>query len=157
MLLRFLPTKCNREIWRLKKEVDTQILKVVKDCQQKIQKGTIPEKNLLQLMLESAVASDDKVPREFNFKTDRFIVDLCKNIYFAGHETTAVAASWILMLLALHPEWQERVRTEILEVCGEQLSDLFQDMEAFHKLKMLFKFSFCLFNLMKRIYVADFD
>ena len=157
MLLRFLPTKYNREIWRLKKEVDTQILKVVKDCQQKIQKGTIPEKNLLQLMLESAVASDDKVPREFNFKTDRFIVDLCKNIYFAGHETTAVAASWILMLLALHPEWQERVRTEILEVCGDQLSNLFQDMEAFHKLKMLFKFSFCLFNLMKRIYVADFD
>ena len=106
-------------------------------------------------MLESAVASDDKVPREF--KTDRFIVDLCKNIYFAGHETTAVAASWILMLLALHPEWQERVRTEILEVCGDQLSNLFQDMEAFHKLKMVFKFSFCLFNLMKRIYVADFD
>ncbi|KAK4582118.1 hypothetical protein RGQ29_025332 [Quercus rubra] len=132
---RFLPTKSNREIWRLKKEVDTLILKVVKDCQQENQKGTIPEKNLLQMMLESAVASDDKVPR--GFKTDRFIVDLCKNIYFAGHESTALAASWILMLLALHPEWQERVRTEILEVCGEQLSNLFQDMEAFRKLKML--------------------
>ena len=144
MLPRFLPTKSNREIWRLKKEVDTLILNVVKDCQQENQKGTIPEKNLLQMMLESAVASDDKVPR--GFKTDRFIVDLCKNIYFAGHESTALAASWILMLLALHPEWQERVRTEILEVCGEQLSNLFQDMEAFRKLKMVFKFSFCIFK-----------
>ncbi|KAK7837283.1 cytochrome p450 714a1 [Quercus suber] len=132
---RFLPTKSNREIWRLKKEVDTLILKVVKDCQKENQKGTIPKKNLLQMMLESAVASDDKVPRRF--KTDRFIVDLCKNIYFAGHETTALAASWILMLLALHPEWQECVRTEIHEVCGEQLSNHFQDMEAFRKLKML--------------------
>ncbi|XP_030925579.1 cytochrome P450 714A1-like isoform X1 [Quercus lobata] len=111
---RFLPTKSNREIWRLKKEVDTLILKVVKDCQQENQKGTIPVKNLLQMMLESVVASDDKVPR--GLKTDRFIVDLCKNIYFAGHETTALAASWILMLLALHPEWQERVRIEILEL-----------------------------------------
>ena len=89
-------------------------------------------------MLESAVASDDKVPREF--KTDRFIVDLCKNIYFAGHETTAVAASWILMLLALHPEWQERVRAEILEVCGDHLYNLYQHMDAFRKLKMVFEF-----------------
>ncbi|KAM3737959.1 hypothetical protein ACB098_09G096200 [Castanea mollissima] len=131
---RFLPTKSNREIWRLKKEVDTLILKVVKDRQQESQKGTVPQKDLLQMMLESAVTRNDKLPR---LKTDRFFVDICKNIYFAGHETTALSASWILMLLALHPEWQERVRAEILEVCGDQLYNLFQDMDAFHKLKML--------------------
>uniref|UniRef100_A0A7N2M583 Cytochrome P450 714A1 n=1 Tax=Quercus lobata TaxID=97700 RepID=A0A7N2M583_QUELO len=142
---RFLPTKSNREIWRLKKEVDTLILKVVKDRQQESQKGTVPEKDLLQMMLESAVTSDDKFPR---LKTDRFFVDICKNIYFAGHETTALSASWILMLLALHPEWQERVRAEILEVCGDHLYNLFQHMDAFRKLKMVFEFSLCIVNLL---------
>lgn len=132
---RFLPTKNNREIWRLKKEVETLILTVVRDRQQESQKGIIPEKDLLQMMLESAATSDDKLSHRL--KADRLIVDMCKNIYFAGHETTALATSWILMLLALHPEWQERVRAEILEVCGDRFHDLFQDMDAFRKLKML--------------------
>ena len=39
-----------------------------------------------------------------------FIVDNCKNIYFAGHETTSTTAAWCLMLLAAHPEWQSRAR-----------------------------------------------
>uniref|UniRef100_K3Y2T8 Cytochrome P450 n=1 Tax=Setaria italica TaxID=4555 RepID=K3Y2T8_SETIT len=42
------------------------------------------------------------------------------NIYFAGHETAAVTATWCLMLLAAHPDWQERARAEALEVCCGQ-------------------------------------
>ncbi|PKI44565.1 hypothetical protein CRG98_035040 [Punica granatum] len=55
--------------------------------------------------------------------TDRFIVDNCKNIYLAGFETTAVSATWSLMLLAAYPEWQDRVRSEALEICGGRLPD----------------------------------
>ena len=42
-------------------------------------------------------------------------VDLLHNMQFfivAGHETTALALSWALYLLATHPEIQERARTE---------------------------------------------
>ena len=46
------------------------------------------------------------------------IVDNCKNIYFAGYETTAVTAAWGMMLLALHPEWQARVRDEVRQACA---------------------------------------
>ncbi|PQQ09439.1 cytochrome P450 714A1 [Prunus yedoensis var. nudiflora] len=54
-------------------------------------------------------------------------------------ETTALAASWTLMLLALQPEWQDRVRAEIFEVCGDddQLHHCLQDMDTLRKLKTL--------------------
>jgi cytochrome P450 len=42
--------------------------------------------------------------------------ELVHNIQFfivAGHETTALALSWALYLLAHNPEWQERVRAQV--------------------------------------------
>ena len=46
-----------------------------------------------------------------------FIMGNCKGMYFAGHGTTEVTMIWCLMLLAAHPEWQERARAEAAEVC----------------------------------------
>lgn len=46
------------------------------------------------------------------------IVDECKTFYFAGHETTNVLLAWTMFLLALHKEWQEEARNEVLKVFG---------------------------------------
>ncbi|KAL5662564.1 hypothetical protein ACJX0J_029689, partial [Zea mays] len=64
---------------------------------------------------------------------EAFIVDNCKNIYFAGHETTAVTATWCLMLLAAHPDWQDRARAEVLEVCRRQTA---MDIDVLRQLKI---------------------
>lgn len=93
------------------------ILKVIKDRQEESLKDGKNSKDLLQMILESADADNEL--HQYIHKTDRFIVDNCKNIYFAGYETTALSASWTLMLLALHPEWQERVRAEAIEILGD--------------------------------------
>lgn len=77
------------------------------------------EKDLLQVILKGA--NNEGLPS--NISTDKFIVDNCKNIYFAGHETTAITASWCLMLLAAHPHWQARVRAEVLEIFGGGILD----------------------------------
>ncbi|KAF2306581.1 hypothetical protein GH714_019583 [Hevea brasiliensis] len=53
-----------------------------------------------------------------------------------GHETTALTASWSLMLLALYPEWQERIRAEIFDICGDD-RDCFQDLDKLRQLKSL--------------------
>jgi cytochrome P450 len=37
----------------------------------------------------------------------------------AGHETTSRALTWTLYLLARVPEWQDRLREEILAACGD--------------------------------------
>ncbi|CAK9136766.1 unnamed protein product [Ilex paraguariensis] len=38
-------------------------------------------------------------------------------------ETTALSASWCLMLLAAHPEWLSCALTEVLDVCSNNLPD----------------------------------
>ncbi|XVE75517.1 hypothetical protein DITRI_Ditri12bG0099900 [Diplodiscus trichospermus] len=111
--IRYLPIKANREVWRLEKEIRALVLKVVKE-----RKEAKSEKDLLQMILESATNSDLG-----QAATDRFIVDNCKNIYLAGYETTAVSATWTLMLLASNPEWQDKARAEVVEICGGKLPD----------------------------------
>ncbi|KAL0389181.1 UNVERIFIED_CONTAM: cytochrome [Sesamum calycinum] len=111
--MRHLPTKGNREAWALEKDIRTLILNVVKERQE-----AGYEKDLLQMLLEGAKNSDLS-----SDMLDKFIVDNCKNIYLAGYETTAVSATWCLMLLASNPKWQERVRAEVLEVCKGQTVD----------------------------------
>ena len=48
------------------------------------------------------------------------LVDECKTFYFAGQETTNSALAWTVLLLAIHPDWQENARREVIEVFGSQ-------------------------------------
>ncbi|KAJ6803684.1 cytochrome P450 714B3-like [Iris pallida] len=107
----FLPSKSKREAQGLEREVRSLILHVVRERMEK----SSCEDDLLRSILENA-----DIDRVGHDSADSFVVDNCKNIYFAGHETTAVAATWCLMLLSLHPEWQDRARAEVAEVCGGQ-------------------------------------
>ncbi|KAE8655651.1 Cysteine proteinases superfamily protein isoform 1 [Hibiscus syriacus] len=113
IFFRYLPTESNREIWRLEKEVRALILKAVNKTKEETSKG-----DLLEMILEGAKNSDLG-----HDATNNFIVDNCKNIYFAGYETTAITAAWTLLLLALNPNWQDKVRAEVLQICGGKVPD----------------------------------
>ncbi|KAL4028092.1 hypothetical protein IC575_011284 [Cucumis melo] len=112
---RYIPTKNNREIWRLEKEIESIVLNVVNERNGQ----SSHEKDLLQMILEGAKSLEED-GNSLKISRDKFIVDNCKNIYFAGHETTAITASWCLMLLAAHPDWQARVRSEVLQCCQDR-------------------------------------
>ncbi|XP_059664360.1 cytochrome P450 714C2-like [Cornus florida] len=120
---RYFPTKANREVWALEKEIHVLILKVVKE-----RKESGYEKDLLQMVLEGAENSELSQD-----EMDQFIVDNCKNIYLAANDAVAVGASWCLMLLASNTEWQTRVRCEVLQVCGGQIPN----MDMLPKMKQL--------------------
>lgn len=94
------------------------ILKVVK------QRTEVADgKDLLQMILDGAKFYGGVDSPSLGITRDKFIVDNCKNIYFAGHETTAITAAWILMLLAAYPAWQTRVREEVQEICKGGVPD----------------------------------
>ena len=130
--IRFLPSKTNRHIWKLEKEIDSMIVKVVKRRME-----TSYEKDLLQMLLEGAKNSGEynSLCSDSDISCDKFVVDNCKqefihcwiynckNTYFSDHETTAITASRSLMLLAAHPEWQAYGRAEVPEICGDSLPD----------------------------------
>ncbi|KAL3521344.1 hypothetical protein ACH5RR_019493 [Cinchona calisaya] len=125
--LRFFASKQQKEIQNLEKEIESLIWETVVQRGQECSQECSSERDLLQLLLEGAINDMDKN------SSKKFIVDNCKNIYFAGNESTAVAISWCLMLLALHPEWQDRIRDEIAQVCPDGLIDA----DSIHKMKMM--------------------
>uniref|UniRef100_A0A6N2LWQ6 Cytochrome P450 n=1 Tax=Salix viminalis TaxID=40686 RepID=A0A6N2LWQ6_SALVM len=108
----FLPARKQNKISNLEREVESLIWEAVKERQQECRETSSSEKDLMLLLLEGAV-NDQSLGKD---ASKSFVVDNCKTIYFAGHESTAVAASWCLMLLALHPEWQDGIRREQAEV-----------------------------------------
>lgn len=48
------------------------------------------------------------------------IVEECKTFYFAGHKTVTSLLTWSLYLLAIHTDWQEKAREEVLEYLGRE-------------------------------------
>lgn len=72
------------------------------------------------------VAADDVLDRLLGARDpdsgrpmdDETLIDNLLTLLAAGHETTAKALTWTLYLLARAPEWQARVRREVVEVAG---------------------------------------
>ncbi|KAL6294885.1 hypothetical protein ACE6H2_003027 [Prunus campanulata] len=52
------------------------------------------------------------------------LIDECKTFYFAGQETTNTLLVWTVFLLALHTDWQEEARKEVLQLFGKQTPNL---------------------------------
>jgi cytochrome P450 len=68
-------------------------------------------------LLQQLIAARD--PATGEAMPDRLIIDNLVTFLVAGHETTSQALTWSLYLLALFPEWQERVREEVRRVVGQ--------------------------------------
>ncbi|MFP2909702.1 cytochrome P450 [Pyxidicoccus sp. 3LFB2] len=76
-------------------------------------------------MLGQMLAARD--PKTGEAMNDEQLRDECVNLFFAGHETTAVALTWTYLMLSQHPAVEQRMREEIASVLGDrppQLMDL---------------------------------
>ncbi|CDY12618.1 BnaA02g12860D [Brassica napus] len=123
---RFLPSKYNREIKSLKTDVERLLMEIIESRKDNVEIGRSISygDDLLGLLL-------NQMDRNKNNLNVQIIMDECKTFFFTGHETTSLLLTWTLMLLAHNPTWQEKVRHEVRQVCGqdgipsvEQLSSL---------------------------------
>ena len=89
--------------------------------------------DLLGLMLQAN--NQSTLPENLSGKksgkmTLEEVIEECKQFYLAGQETTSAWLTWTMIVLAMHPEWQEKARQEVLELCGKN-EPTFKDISHF--------------------------
>lgn len=109
--MRYLPTKKNLKKWNLEKRIKTTLTNIIKNRLHNSKELGYGD-DLLGLMLHSSMADNNS-----RLTIDE-IIDECKTFYFAGHETTSHLLTWTMFLLSINPEWQQRLREEVLSECG---------------------------------------
>ncbi|KAG0564880.1 hypothetical protein KC19_8G147200 [Ceratodon purpureus] len=114
---RFLPTKQNKEVARLQKANHDLLANVIEKRKKAIANGTEVSygNDLLGHMLRALEGKGASV--DFNLKS---VFNNAEAFYFAGQDTVASAMNFALLMLARHPEWQDRARKEVNEVCGSR-------------------------------------
>jgi len=74
--------------------------------------------DLLGLLLEAWTPQQQQHGNNGETLTTDEVIDECKTFFAAGQETTATLLVWAMFLLAVHPEWQHKVREEVFrEFC----------------------------------------
>ncbi|XP_066314311.1 cytochrome P450 709B2-like [Miscanthus floridulus] len=109
-----LPTsKSSRRVEKLDQKVRSMLMAIIEGCL--AEKDTNGYGNdLLGLMLEARALEQEG----HQMLTTQEIVDECKTFFFAGQDTTSHLLTWTMFLLSRYPEWQHKLREEVLRECG---------------------------------------
>lgn len=99
--------------------------------------------DLLELMIRASV-KDSGAAAEVAI-TANDVVEECKTIFFAGKHTTSNLLTWTTILLAMHPQWQEQAREEVLRVCGSRDTPTKDDLAKLKTVRSQFP-NICLEN-----------
>ncbi|KAF7022902.1 hypothetical protein CFC21_035535 [Triticum aestivum] len=126
-----LPTKNNRRMSEINNEIESILLNLIRTRMQAMQEGENTKNDLLGLMLESNMRGTDENGQCISGMTIDEVVEECKLFYFAGTETTSILLTWTMVILSMHPEWQDRAREEVLGLFGKNKIDY----EDFGRLK----------------------
>ncbi|HEX8552641.1 MAG TPA: cytochrome P450 [Abditibacteriaceae bacterium] len=105
------PSPTNRRFDRATAALDKIVFKIIEERRAQEKDGEGGRNDLLTLLMRAQDSDDSQM-------TDRQLRDEGVTLFLAGHETTALALSWIGFLLAQHPEIQARLHAEVDEVLG---------------------------------------
>lgn len=105
------------------KEITALLRKIIQNKWNATGTGQLKADDLLGFLLQSN--NQESLPengsnKKSNEMTFEEVIEECKQFYLAGQETTSSWLTWIIIVLAMHPSWQEKAREEILQVSGNK-------------------------------------
>ncbi|GMI64301.1 PHYB ACTIVATION TAGGED SUPPRESSOR 1 [Hibiscus trionum] len=102
---------------KLAKEIQDCVMEIVKKREDKVVRGEADSfgDDFLGLLVKAYRDLDEK-----NKLSMEDLVGECKTFYLAGQETVNSLLSWTVLLLAIHGDWQEIARTEVIQIFGNQ-------------------------------------
>ncbi|KAF5185683.1 Cytochrome p450 [Thalictrum thalictroides] len=117
---RFLPTKKNKRRMNLDKEIKANLRVLIERKALALRNGESGDDDLLGMLLQSNNQNDLQAGYgpKLSGMTINEVIEECKLFYFAGQETTSTWLTWTMIVLAMHPSWQEKAREEVLHACG---------------------------------------
>ncbi|CAD6211056.1 unnamed protein product [Miscanthus lutarioriparius] len=116
----YLPTKNNRRMHEINNEVSSLLRGLIEKRMQAMKEGESHGKDdLLGLFLELNMRDTDEHGQSSLGMTIEDVIEECKLFYFAGMETTSVLLTWAMVLLCMHPEWQDRAKEEVFGLFGK--------------------------------------
>ncbi|GJM99462.1 hypothetical protein PR202_ga16560 [Eleusine coracana subsp. coracana] len=99
------------------KELESILRDIIGKRVEAMKQGKGTKDDLLSMLLESNMCETDGDGQAGSMgMTIEEVIDECKVFYFAGMETTSVLLTWTMIVLGMHPEWQDRAREEVLSL-----------------------------------------
>lgn len=110
------------------KTIRTLITKLTQDRLDQINSGSVADDLATKIM----TTRDPETGEMFDLPE---MVDQVAIFFLAGHETSASALAWTLYLLALYPEWQDKIALEAADMSMDfsKLSTLKQTRDVFRE------------------------
>ncbi|KAL6878363.1 hypothetical protein ACP4OV_012533 [Aristida adscensionis] len=113
----YLPTERNRHKWMLEKKLRSSVMQIMQS--RLASKSGEYGNDLLGLMLDASNATKQGGDQSLSLSMEEIIHE-CKLFFFAGHENTSLLITWAVFLLSVYPEWQDRLRKEVLNEFGRE-------------------------------------
>ncbi|KAL9232037.1 hypothetical protein vseg_007186 [Gypsophila vaccaria] len=116
---RYLPTKRNRTTWKTDREIETLLKGLISERRERTISGEGEyDKDLLGVLIRASMENEGNNKTSVDKITENDIMQECKSFFFAGKHTTSNLLTWTTILLAMHPQWQQLAREEVMRVCG---------------------------------------
>lgn len=103
---------------KLEKRINKSMVEMIKDREEKVKSGEAGNfgNDYLGLLLKSNYDVDPN-----KRVSEEEMIDESRTFYFVAQETTNSLLLWTTFLLAIHTDWQEKVRKEVQELFGQQI------------------------------------